>query len=681
MKVSTWKATLSKLLFAGMVILSIAIITPTIAFAASTPALTKTSCNVLVGKKYDINVKNGIAKSTYTWSSNNKKVATVDKAGVVKGISKGTAVISCKVKTPKKTYTLKCTVTIIKPATSVKINNKVTALNVGQVYDLNATLSPASSNDKVVWKSSNSKIASPDKNGRFTAKKEGTVTISATTVSGKKATVKIKVVDVNGTVTNQSELNALLGSGVSLITIKTDAVVNLSIAKGDYSKKNLVVDAPKAEITNEGKFASINIKQIKSDTWIEKAEGNVISVSATGARIVIAEGASVSIEATTKGAVIKVENNGKVEELTLPENANIEIAGTSKQVIPITVAVPGVKINSSVPLELECKVKIDLTLQKGAESTKVQVATRDLMPTLTGDVTIPITIGTGADAKTEPLKGTPIPVIIGGGTPGGYTPGGNNPGSSVTSFIFNQAITDVSSISINYGPNNYTMDGFLLDLIQSFAANEAVAVNFWNIMTDGYQLNSNGDTVVFHNVSASTKTVTINSDSIHGKTYSVTLNNSHSITISSASLSVTVIEDQINKTFTVQTSHAISVDYVLDTFPNALSYYSDLNSVSVTYKNLVYTADSNLLTAASVFALAPQLTYEYWIDPSHTNYTMTVNNSLLTINGVGATKSVTYNNKTYSVTVNSTNQVIVSNANGMTVTANRGTTSFSIDLN
>ena len=78
-------------------------------------------------------------------------------------------------------------------ATSIKLNKKSYTLGVGQKFTLKATVSPTRANQKCKWTSSNSKIASVDKNGKVVAKKIGTINITATTTNGKKAICKITV--------------------------------------------------------------------------------------------------------------------------------------------------------------------------------------------------------------------------------------------------------------------------------------------------------------------------------------------------------------------------------------------------------------------------------------------------------------------------------------------------------
>ena len=79
--------------------------------------------------------------------------------------------------------------------TKVKIQT-VSSLKVGNKKKLKVTITPSNaSNKNVTWKSSNSKVATVDKNGNVKAIAEGTVKITATAKdgSGKKASVTIKV--------------------------------------------------------------------------------------------------------------------------------------------------------------------------------------------------------------------------------------------------------------------------------------------------------------------------------------------------------------------------------------------------------------------------------------------------------------------------------------------------------
>ncbi len=162
-------------------------------YAAGSAKLNKTSRNILTRHSYDFDVTGVSGDAVITWKSSNEKVATVDQDGVVTGITKGEAKITCTVVDGGETQKLTATVKIRKPAVKIVIRNPITELEYGKQYDLNRKLTPSTSNDVTTWKSSDKSVATVDKNGVVTAKKEGTVTITATTMSGKTDSVTIKV--------------------------------------------------------------------------------------------------------------------------------------------------------------------------------------------------------------------------------------------------------------------------------------------------------------------------------------------------------------------------------------------------------------------------------------------------------------------------------------------------------
>lgn len=162
-------------------------------YAASDLKLNKTSRNILTRRSYDFDVVGASEDAEITWKSSNEKVATVDKDGVVTGITKGNATITCTVKDGGKTVKLTATAKIRKPAVKIVIKNKIEEMEAGEAYDLNRTLTPGTSNDVTTWTSSDKKVATVDSQGVVTALKGGTVTITATTMSGKTDSVKIKV--------------------------------------------------------------------------------------------------------------------------------------------------------------------------------------------------------------------------------------------------------------------------------------------------------------------------------------------------------------------------------------------------------------------------------------------------------------------------------------------------------
>ena len=82
-----------------------------------------------------------------------------------------------------------------KTTRKIKLNRRKLTLKKGKSFRLKVTLTPADSQDKITYKTSNKKIATVSKTGKVKAKKKGKVKI--TVISGKKkavCTVKVKQV-------------------------------------------------------------------------------------------------------------------------------------------------------------------------------------------------------------------------------------------------------------------------------------------------------------------------------------------------------------------------------------------------------------------------------------------------------------------------------------------------------
>ena len=151
------------------------------------------------GKSFTLKTKVSVSgkkvSKAVTYKTSNKKVATVNAKGKITAKKKGTATITVYSKADKK-KTCKIKVTVGTPVTKVKLNKTKANLNVGKSLTLKTTLSPKKpSNKGIIWKSSNTKIATVTSKGVVKAKKAGTVKITATAKdgSGKKATCKITV--------------------------------------------------------------------------------------------------------------------------------------------------------------------------------------------------------------------------------------------------------------------------------------------------------------------------------------------------------------------------------------------------------------------------------------------------------------------------------------------------------
>ena len=77
--------------------------------------------------------------------------------------------------------------------TSVSLNKTSLTLDVGKSYTLTKTVSPSNAVTSYTWSSSNTSVATVDKNGKVTAKASGTATITVKTSNGKTAICKVTV--------------------------------------------------------------------------------------------------------------------------------------------------------------------------------------------------------------------------------------------------------------------------------------------------------------------------------------------------------------------------------------------------------------------------------------------------------------------------------------------------------
>ena len=132
-----------------------------------------------------------------TFTSSDSKVASVNTYGKITAKKAGSATITAKTKNAEAS----CKVTVTK--TKVTLNKTSLILENGESAVLTAA---SSTGHKVTWKSAKTSIASVSENGKVTAKKPGTTTVTA----------KVDGTSVNCKVTVKSPTVRLMPSKISL---------------------------------------------------------------------------------------------------------------------------------------------------------------------------------------------------------------------------------------------------------------------------------------------------------------------------------------------------------------------------------------------------------------------------------------------------------------------------------
>ncbi len=142
-------------------------------------------------------------------------------------------------------------------ASSVALNyNKITMKKGSKFKWLSTAFTPDNTTNKTLtWASSNTKIATVDKNGVISAKKTGTATITAKTVNGKTASVKVTVqtgdVKVSKITLNEKKQTVTVGDKVTLKA--TVAPVNATNSKVTWASSNTKV----AKVSSKGVVTTV----------------------------------------------------------------------------------------------------------------------------------------------------------------------------------------------------------------------------------------------------------------------------------------------------------------------------------------------------------------------------------------------------------------------------------------
>lgn len=375
-----------------------------------------------------------------------------------------------------------------------RLNAKTMTLQVGQKKTLK--VKNAGKKAKLKWSSNKKSIATVSKKGVVKAVKAGNavVTCKVTTKNGKttKLTCKVavkKTAKVTSlTVGSQKELEkALKNKNVRKITVATQGAVTFTVPQGDYSKVELVINAPNADVVNNGKFKSIDIQAIKPNTYRENAKGNVITVSATGdARVIVETGATVAkiMVSGSKGNV-KLVVDGTLSGITIDAPVNVTVEGKTTAAVPVTVneKAAGANVISSTPVEVKAAAPIALNLTKGAEGSKVETTSDKAEVTVKNETTQAVTVTTPAGSK-DVAKDTTSKVDNAGkvtdvadntdanNNGGGATGGGSSSGGGITPV---PSIGKIGEFSV-MGRNKLSIYPDDVKIVPETVANENITV-------------------------------------------------------------------------------------------------------------------------------------------------------------------------------------------------------------
>lgn len=228
-------------------------------------AVTKVSLdktNASMKKGNTVTLKASVAPSNATnkalkWESSNTKVATVSQTGAVKAVGAGKAVITCTSKTNSSAKAT-CQVTVTAPVQKITLNKTSASVNKGGKLTLKQTVVPSdASNKAVVWKSSNTKVATVSQTGVVTAVAKGTATITCTSKENAKISASCKVtvkIPVTGVKLNKTSASVKKGSTITLTaTVSPASASNKAVTWTSNNTKIATVSAGKVKGIKAGK--------------------------------------------------------------------------------------------------------------------------------------------------------------------------------------------------------------------------------------------------------------------------------------------------------------------------------------------------------------------------------------------------------------------------------------------
>ena len=129
----------------------------------------------------------------------------------------------------KNEATQETTIKIVKP--TIKLDKKNESMYVKESFVLKATIT--GKEDKASFKSSNSSVASVDKNGKVTVKKKGTATITATANGvSTECKVTVKSVPSGSTTSKKTVTNPQTGKKEEVVVVKPSTPSNGSSGSG-----------------------------------------------------------------------------------------------------------------------------------------------------------------------------------------------------------------------------------------------------------------------------------------------------------------------------------------------------------------------------------------------------------------------------------------------------------------
>ena len=324
-----------------------------------------------------------------TWTSSNDNVVQVNQQGLVKGISNGLATVTAKTENG---CTAQCRIVVGATIAGINLAPSNSAIEIEEKLQINATIEPKTSEETLIWVSSNSKIATVDQNGVVTGKSHGTVTITATgrdsmVANSVKVTVQTapksislniteKTIDLSTDAKSFQLIGTISPSTANVYLEQTWTSDNTSVANVDNNGRVTALkngDATITVSTGNKKTATCKVKVVTSPTGIA-LDKNRATVNLSGTKTVdltatlTPKTANIydDLQWSSDSASAKVEKTGKyTARVTGVSNGNAKITVSTGNgykaecIVTVETKIIGITVS---PNEAEVEVGSTVTL-------------------------------------------------------------------------------------------------------------------------------------------------------------------------------------------------------------------------------------------------------------------------------------------------------------------------------
>ena len=225
-----------------------------------------------VGETYQLEALLNPADSTDTirYESSNKKIAEVSAGGKITAKGKGSCVIFARTDGGSSAY---CNVTVSQQVTGLTVSPDSASIEVGEVLELTATITPGNASDKeVTWTSDDPSICTVNEDGEIKGIKGGATLIKCVSEDGDlMAYSMITVIEKVTTITLPETAEVGVGKKLKLTAIVSGDTASNKKLKWKSSKKSVCTVSKSGTIT--GKKAG------KARIWAKATDGSGVKAS------------------------------------------------------------------------------------------------------------------------------------------------------------------------------------------------------------------------------------------------------------------------------------------------------------------------------------------------------------------------------------------------------------------